>query len=412
MTAIANMNESSGLWGGTLVQQKKMLLASLVESADDAIVAGTLDGNVATWNRGAEALYGYATDDIIGRPIASLASDDRSNEMLEAIARACIGEPGGHYDTVGRRKDGRLVPLSVTVSPIRDADGTIIGVASIARDISLRMRADEQGGTVNREIERLSRLAATAALAASLAHDVNNSLASVITNIDWVRGSAKECRDKIDGSVTGAWLDELEAALHDASAGASRIAKVVVDMKRFTLPETDSGDFLKLADVVDWSLVVAGDQLWPLASVTRKFGPTPLIDAPAGRLGQVFVTLLTDVALAMESTRRTNGIVVVTRTDEHGRAVVEIRGHSPMVPPAARGRELRHALSVCRGILDSLGGSVVLEREPGTGTMARVTLPPARPRAAQAATPVEPTVGPIVRRPPRSRPAPELSAKR
>jgi len=416
MTAIASINEGSGLWGGPLSQQKKMLLASLVESSDDAIVAGTLDGNIATWNRGAGAIYGYATDEILGKPIASLSSEGRSNEMLEAIARACIGEPGGQHDTVGRRKDGKPIPLSVTVSPIRDSSGFIIGVASIARDISLRMRADEQGGVINREIERLSRLATTEALAASVAHDVNNCLSSVITNIDWVRGSAKECRSKIDGAVAGAWLDELEAALFDASVGAARIAKVVVDMKRLTLPAPDRGDSLSLRDVLDWSLLVAGDDLWPLSSVVRQFGTTPLVDAPVGRLGQVFVTLLTDAALAMDPTRPTNGVVVVTRTDDHGRAVVEIRGHCSGAKGQAKPRELRHALSVSRGIVDSLGGAVVFEREPGAGTMARVTLPPAKsPTAAAAVTPIEPTIeaaiGPIVRRPPHSRPATGFAAK-
>jgi PAS domain S-box-containing protein len=108
-------------------------LAAIVESSDDAIVSKTLDGTITSWNPAAEKLFGYSADEIIGRPIATLAAPDRENEMpaiLESIRR---GEKVDHYETVRRRKDGSLVDISLTVSPIRNEMGRIVGASKIAR---------------------------------------------------------------------------------------------------------------------------------------------------------------------------------------------------------------------------------------------------------------------------------------
>ena len=113
-------------------------LAAIVESSDDAIVSKTLEGIVTSWNPAAERLFGYTAEEMIGRPIAMLAAPDRENEMpaiLESIRR---GEKVDHYETVRRRRDGRLVDISLTVSPIRDETGRIVGASKIARDITAR----------------------------------------------------------------------------------------------------------------------------------------------------------------------------------------------------------------------------------------------------------------------------------
>ena len=119
-------------------------LAAIVESSDDAIVSKTLDGIVTSWNPAAEKLFGYTAEEMIGRPIAILAAPDRENEMpaiLESIRR---GEKVDHYETVRRRKDGSLVDISLTVSPIRDDTGRIVGASKIARDITVRKRLEER----------------------------------------------------------------------------------------------------------------------------------------------------------------------------------------------------------------------------------------------------------------------------
>jgi PAS domain S-box-containing protein len=127
-------------------------LAAIVESSDDAIVSKTLDGIVTSWNPSAEKLFGYTAEEMIGRPIAMLAAPDRENEMpaiLESIRR---GEKLDHYETVRRRKDGSLVDISLTVSPIRNDTGRIVGASKIARDITVRKRLEERQRMLSAEL--------------------------------------------------------------------------------------------------------------------------------------------------------------------------------------------------------------------------------------------------------------------
>ena len=118
-------------------------LAAIVESADEAIASKTLDGIVTSWNPAAEKLFGYAADEILGRHISILAAPGRENEMPAILERIRRGEKVDHYETVRRRKNGSLVAISLTVSPIRDEAGRIIGASKIARDITETKRAEE-----------------------------------------------------------------------------------------------------------------------------------------------------------------------------------------------------------------------------------------------------------------------------
>ena len=119
-------------------------LGAIVESSEDAIVSKDLDGIIGTWNAGAERLFGYAAEEVIGRSISILIPPDRLDEEPEILARIRRGERVDHYDTVRRRKDGSLVEISLSVSPIKDAKGRVVGASKIARDITERKRAQEQ----------------------------------------------------------------------------------------------------------------------------------------------------------------------------------------------------------------------------------------------------------------------------
>jgi PAS domain S-box-containing protein len=118
-------------------------LAAIVESSDDAIVSKTLEGTITSWNPAAERLFGYAAEEVIGRPIAILAPPDRENEMPAILERIRRGGKVRHFETVRRHKDGSLIDISLTVSPIRDLMGQIIGASKIARDITARRRAEQ-----------------------------------------------------------------------------------------------------------------------------------------------------------------------------------------------------------------------------------------------------------------------------
>jgi PAS domain S-box-containing protein len=127
-------------------------LAAIVESSDDAIIAKDLNGVITNWNKGAEQLFGYTAEDVVGQPVSILIPPDRRDEEPTILERLRGGERINNYETVRRCKDGTLIDISLTVSPIIDADGTIIGASKIARDISERKRAAEQKDVLIREM--------------------------------------------------------------------------------------------------------------------------------------------------------------------------------------------------------------------------------------------------------------------
>ena len=141
----------------TLSLNATQQIASIVESSDDAIISKDLDGIIRTWNQGAERLFGYTAEEIIGKPVTTLIPIERHDEEPKILARVRRGERIGHYETVRRRKDGSLVEISLSVSPIRTSDGKIIGASKIARDITDRKRAEERISLLAREAEHRAR---------------------------------------------------------------------------------------------------------------------------------------------------------------------------------------------------------------------------------------------------------------
>lgn len=126
--------------------------AAIVELSQDAILSKDLDGVITSWNRGAQRLFGYAAEEVVGRSVTILIPSDRENEEPMILQRIRRGERIEHYETVRRRKDGSLVDISLTVSPIRDPAGKVIGASKIARDITERRRAQEQRELLLREM--------------------------------------------------------------------------------------------------------------------------------------------------------------------------------------------------------------------------------------------------------------------
>ena len=127
-------------------------LRAVAETSEDAIVMKDLDGVITSWNKGAERVFGYAADEVIGKPVSLLIPADRYDEEPSILARIRKGHRVEPYETVRRRKDGSLIDISLTVSPLTDATGTVVGASKIARDITDKKRAEARQQLLLREM--------------------------------------------------------------------------------------------------------------------------------------------------------------------------------------------------------------------------------------------------------------------
>ena len=138
-------------------EQRLRSLAAIVESSDDAIVSKNLDGIITSWNTGAQRVFGYTAAEAVGQPITIVIPADRQSEEREILTRIRRGEHIDHFETIRHRKDGTLIVVSLTVSPVRNAEGQIVGASKIARDITEQKRSHEQIATLAREAEHRSK---------------------------------------------------------------------------------------------------------------------------------------------------------------------------------------------------------------------------------------------------------------
>jgi PAS domain S-box-containing protein len=138
-------------------EQRLRWLASIVESSDDAIVSKNLDGIITSWNKGAERVFGYTAEEAIGQPITIVIPQDRQDEERTILTRIRRGERIEHFETIRQRKHGSLIAVSLTISPVKNAEGKIVGASKIARDITEQKRSQEQIATLAQEAEHRSK---------------------------------------------------------------------------------------------------------------------------------------------------------------------------------------------------------------------------------------------------------------
>lgn len=176
-TVTRNLTESK------LAEQESRSLASIVESSDDAIVGKNLDGTITSWNGGAERIFGYTAEEAIGRPITILIPENRQSEEREILTRIRRGERIDHFETVRQRKNGSLIVVSLTISPVKNAEGEIVGASKIARDITEQKRSQELIATLAREAEHRSKnlLASVQAVVNFSQSDTPEGLKAVIS---------------------------------------------------------------------------------------------------------------------------------------------------------------------------------------------------------------------------------------
>ncbi|HKW75888.1 MAG TPA: PAS domain S-box protein [Terriglobales bacterium] len=256
-------------------------LAAIVNTSDDAIISKDLNGIIMTWNRGAERIFGYTAEEVIGKPVTILMPPDRVDDEPGILERIRNGESIDHYDTVRRRKDGTLLNVSLTVSPITGPDGRIIGASKIARDITQRKSAEHA-------LRQAEKLAAVGRLAATVAHEINNPLAAV-TNLVWLL--------RHDPSIP----ENARAYLKTADEELSRVAHLTKQTLGFYRGNSSPQRF-RVAELIEDLLALFGPRLRNKnLHMDSIVDPALEITSVSGELRQVLTNLVSNSIDAVAS---------------------------------------------------------------------------------------------------------------
>ncbi|WP_373049505.1 ATP-binding protein [Vulgatibacter sp.] len=351
---------------------------SLIERAPDAI-AVERNGFFAYANRQMVALLGASSvDELIGRNVWDFVHPDD---------RRSLRGSGGWQSREMRllREDARLT-IDVAGLPLF-FDGSE-AVVIFARDVSEKKRMQER-------LVLADRLASVGTLAAGVAHEINNPLASVIANLGFVLGeldeAAKEAEQGLPPERARACIANLRESLVEAQQGADRVRSIVSDLKMLARREQAGQGIIDVREILESALSVVTNEIRQRARLVRDCNPVPPVPGNASQLGQVFVNLLLNAAQAIPEGRpEENVIAVATRTAGDGSAWIEVRDSGVGIPREALGRLFDPffttkpvgtgtglGLSICDGIVSSLGGRIEVESRPGA-TLFRVILPPSR----------------------------------
>ena len=370
-------------------EEARARLAAIVDSSEDAIVSKNLDGIIMTWNGAAERMFGYIAHEVIGRSITTIIPRERLNEETQTLALIRRGEAIEHFRTIGRRKDGSQIAISLTVSPIKNAAGQIIGASKIARDISSQVEAEAERAMLFAR-EQAARQEAEAAnrtkdeFLAMLGHELRNPLGA-ISNAVHVLERLGQPGDATAGArgILARQTLHLSRLMDDLlDIGRVMSAKIVLDRK-----PTD------LYEVVE-SAVATLRESGKLERHVVTLGGAPVwIDTDATRIDQIVINLVTN---ALKFTPAGGSIrVQVTRTAGTAELRVEDNGVGidpdllPRVfdlffqgrPPVERLQGgLGIGLTLVKRIAELHGGSVAAHSHgQGTGTAVIVRLPAIAP---------------------------------
>jgi PAS domain S-box-containing protein len=356
-----------------------LLYGAIVDSSDDAIVGKNLQGVVMSWNKAAERIFGYAAEEMIGQSILKILPADRKDEETHILARIQNGERVDHYETKRQRKDGKLIDVSLTISPIRDSQGLIIGASKIARDITEQKAAQRKLSEAYDELKRADRIKAE--FLATLSHELRTPLNAIL---GWVQ--------LLKDGATEAEVAESIPIIERNVRVQSQMIEDLLDMSRI-----ESGKVSLDIQNVDLPAVVgAAIETVRPAAMAKEIRLTSAFTSLSGivmgdraRLQQIVWNLLTN---AVKFTPKQGRIhVVIKRVNSHVEICVTDSGQG--IPPEFLGRvfeRFRQAdatstrrygglglgLSLVKQFTELQGGTVRVESEGvGQGATFRICLP-------------------------------------
>jgi two-component system cell cycle sensor histidine kinase/response regulator CckA len=363
-----------------LAELNRLRLTALVESSDDAIVSKDLDGTIRTWNPAAERIFGYTAEEMVGASIFRLIPPDLHDEEHMLLGRIRTGEHIAHYETERVRKDGRRIRVSLTLSPLRDGEGQLIGASAIKRDITVQRALEVQ-------LHQAQRMEAVGRLAGGIAHDFNNLLTVIGGHAIFA------LRDAGDGTRQRQHLEEVQRAAERASA-------LTQQLLTFSRRQTTEAEVLALNEVVE-SLESMFRPLIGEHIVLRTLLAPDLGRARANRVQveQVIINLALNARDAMpdggtltiqtenvvvnghfvqEQLRLSRGPYVLLSVSDTGMgmdAVTQANIFEPFFTTKGPGKGTGLGLATVYGIVQQAGGAIYVYSEPGQGSVFKVYLP-------------------------------------
>ena len=361
-------------------EELQLSLAAIVASSEDAIIGERPDGTITSWNAAAERIFGYSAEEMIGINITALTPESRGDEGFEIVQRIQRGEHVRHYETVRRRKDGTEIAVDISISPIRDAAGHVVGASKIARDISDRKRQYEQM-VYSQKVESLG------VMAGGIAHDFNNLLMSITANATLILDEVPS------GSATGELAQHVLLATDQAS-------KLTRQMLHYSGKGRLLVERLSLTKQIENTVMLFRSSIPKGVELRLDLDPDlPPIDADAGQIQQVISNLVLNAAEAIAMV----GVVTISATLEeltgagnqnlagnpvppgtYARLEVRDTGHGideatqarifdPFFTTKFTGRGL--GLAAVLGIVRGHKGGISVSSELGKGTTFRVFFP-------------------------------------
>ncbi|MGC2325001.1 MAG: PAS domain S-box protein, partial [Terriglobales bacterium] len=353
-------------------EEKQAQLAAIVESSNDAIISKTLDGIVLTWNKAAERMFGYRAEEMVGKPVSILFPLDRIPEAERILSQIRRGETVPRHDSARVAKDGRVLSVDASISPIRDGKGTVIGAATITRDLT-QMKMAEQA------LRNSEKLAVAGRMAATVAHEINGPLEAV-ANILFLLERA-----------------ELTQTAQEFVRAAQEEVKRIGQITKLTLGFHREGEQQGIAeigasDLIEGILTLYGCRIESLGvAIEKRYDSAGAVIANAGELRQVLSNLIVNASEALAKTGNRLLIHVYDSPDWNaaGRRGVRIviADNGCGIPREVRQKLFEPFFStkgekgtglglwVSRSLVEKHGGRLQVRSAPGVGTAFSIFLP-------------------------------------